>query len=234
MKCVILAAGKGTRMRPLTLDKPKPLLEICGRPLIEHIIDALPKEVDELVVVVGYKKEDIQDFLGKEFKGLKVHYVWQKQKLGTGHALNICRPYLDGEKFLMLFADDIYGGEVFEEMIKYDLAIATAEVEDPRRFGVLLMNEDKKIVDMEEKPENPKSNTVSCGAMLLDGRIFDYKPSLHSNGEYYLTTMISQLIEDHDLYGVKVPLWIPIGYPEDLKKAEAVLGLSVGKAGYRS
>lgn len=223
MKCVILAAGEGTRMRPLTLKRPKPLLQVGGKPLIEHIIDSLPKEINELIIVVGYKGEQIKEFLGEKFKGLNVKYVWQEGKLGTGHALRICQPFLGREKFLMLFADDIYAGAVFEEMMKRDLAIAVSEVEDPWRFGVILMNKDKKILEIEEKPENPKSNIVSCGAMILDERIFDYKPSRHSNGEYYLTTMINQLIRDHDLFGVVVSLWIPIGYPEDIKKAEAIL-----------
>src|SRR3989338_11252442 len=107
MKCVILAAGEGIRMRPLTLEKPKPLLAINGKPLIEHVIENLPKEIDELVVVIGYKGEQIKDFLGKKFHGLKVKYVWQKEKLGTGHALRLCREHLGSDNFLMLFADDI-------------------------------------------------------------------------------------------------------------------------------
>ncbi|QQG46091.1 MAG: nucleotidyltransferase family protein [Candidatus Niyogibacteria bacterium] len=213
-------------MRPLTLKRPKPLLTVDGKPLIEHIIGALPKEINELIMVIGYKGEQIQNFLGDEFRGLKIKYVWQKEKLGTGHALGLCRPFLGREKFLMLFADDIYGKGVFEEMLKRDLAVAVTEVEDPRRFGVILMNKNKKILEIEEKPENPKSNIISCGAMVLDGRIFDYKPSRHSNGEYYLTTMTNQLIQDYDLYGVEAPTWISIGYPEDLKKAEGILKLN--------
>ncbi|MBI2507234.1 MAG: nucleotidyltransferase family protein [Candidatus Niyogibacteria bacterium] len=225
MKCVILAAGEGVRMRPLTLKRPKPLLLVGGKTIIEHIIDSLPKEINELIIVVGYKGEQIQALLGEEFRGLKVRYVWQDGKLGTGHALRLCQPFLGREKFLMLFADDVYGRGVFEEMMKRDLSIAITEVEDPRKFGVILMNKDKKILEIEEKPENPKSNIVSCGAMILDERIFDYKPSRHSNGEYYLTTMINQLIQDHDLFGISASLWIPIGYPEDIKKAEKILKL---------
>ncbi len=212
-------------MRPLTLKRPKPLLPVGGKTIIEHIIDSLPKEINELIIVVGYKGEQIQALLGEEFRGLKVRYVWQDGKLGTGHALRLCQPFLGREKFLMLFADDVYGRGVFEEMMKRDLSIAITEVEDPRKFGVILMNKDKKILEIEEKPENPKSNIVSCGAMILDERIFDYKPSRHSNGEYYLTTMINQLIQDHDLFGISASLWIPIGYPEDIKKAEEILKL---------
>ncbi len=210
-------------MRPLTLEKPKPLLEINGKPLIERIVNNLPKKIDELVVVIGHKGEQIQEFLGENFKGLKVQYVWQKEKLGTGHALKLCRAHLEPDKFLMLFADDIHGREGLERLLNHDCAILTAEVDDPRRFGVINADERGKIIYFEEKPENPKSKIVSTGAMVLDGRIFEYEPSRHENGEYYLTTMIEQMLKEREIFAVPSSLWIPIGYPEDLKKAEEIL-----------
>ena len=210
-------------MRPLTLEKPKPLLAINGKPLIEHIIGNLPKEIDELIVVIGYKGEQIKDFLGEKFKGLKVKYVWQKEKLGTGHALKLCQPHLGEGKFMMLFADDIHGREGLKRLLNHDRAIITAEVEDPRRFGVISADAKGKIIDFEEKPEKPKSKLVSTGAMALDGHIFKYEPSLHPNGEYYLTTMIEQMLKEHDVFAVPSSLWISTAVPEDLKKAEEIL-----------
>ena len=210
-------------MRPLTNDKPKPLLLISGRPMIEHIINALPKEIDELIVVIGYKGEQIKEFLSEKFQGLKVQYVWQKEKLGTGHALKLCQPYLGRDKFLMLFADDIHGREGLECLLKHDCAILTAEVDDPRRFGVISVDELGRIINLEEKPEHPKSNSVSTGAMALDGRIFKYEPIRHENGEYYLTTMIEQMLKEHDVFAAKSSLWISTATPDDLKKAEEIL-----------
>ena len=210
-------------MRPLTLEKPKPLLTVNGKPLIEHIIDNLPKEIDELIVVVGYKGEQIWEFLGENFNGLKVQYVWQKEKLGTGHALKLCQPMLGDGKFMMLFADDIHGREGLERLLNHDRAILTAEVDDPRRFGVVHADAKGKIIDFEEKPENPKSKIVSTGAMTLDGRIFKYEPSLHQNGEYYLTTMIEQMLKEHEVFAVPSSSWIPTATPEDLKRAEEIL-----------
>lgn len=223
MKAVILAAGEGARMRPLTLEHPKPLLKVGSKPLIEHIIDGLPKEIDELIVVVGYKGGQIKNFLGDEFRGLKVKYVWQKEKLGTGHALKLCRPLLDNEKFLMLFADDIHGREGLERLLGRDRAILVFEAEDPRRFGVINADENGKIIGFEEKPENPKSCLVSTGAMVLDGLVFKYEPARHPNGEYYLTTMIEQMLKEHDIFAVRSSSWISTAVPEDLKKAEEIL-----------
>ena len=210
-------------MRPLTLERPKPLLPVGKKPLIEHIIDGLPKEVDELIVVIGYKGEQIKEFLGEKFSGLKVNYIWQKEKLGTGHALKLCKSLLGNEKFLMLFADDIHGKEGLERLLKHDRAILVADVEDPRRFGVINTDESGKIIDFEEKPENPKSNLVSTGAMALDGLVFNYEPARHQNGEYYLTTMIEQMLKEHDVFAVRSSLWVSTAVPEDLKKAEEIL-----------
>jgi UDP-N-acetylglucosamine diphosphorylase / glucose-1-phosphate thymidylyltransferase / UDP-N-acetylgalactosamine diphosphorylase / glucosamine-1-phosphate N-acetyltransferase / galactosamine-1-phosphate N-acetyltransferase len=103
------------------------------------------------------------------------------------------------------------------------LALAVNRVADPRRFGVVLTDEKNKILEIEEKPENPKSNLISTGAMKLDERIFDYPPVRHPSGEYFLTTMIDGLVKENDVFAVPVPIWIPIGYPEDLKKAEELL-----------
>lgn len=223
MKCVILAAGEGIRMRPLTLDKPKPLLQVAGKTLLEHIIEALPKETDELILVIGYKGDQIKSFLGEKFRGFKVRYVWQKEKTGTGRALQICRPLLGRDKFLMFYGDDLYDAKGLENLLKHDLALAVNRVANPSRFGVVLTDQKNKILEIEEKPENPKSNLVSTGAMKLDARIFNYPPVKHSSGEYFLTTMIEGLIKDHNVLAVPVPVWIPIGYPEDLKKAEEIL-----------
>lgn len=223
MKAVILAAGEGVRMRPLTLVIPKPLLEVGSKPLIEHIVDNLPEEINELIVVIGYKGEQIQEFLCEKFGGLKVKYVWQKEKLGTGHALKLCQPMLGREKFLMLYADDVHGEEGLSRLVARDLALAVAKVDDPRRFGVVLVDERGRIIDIEEKPENPKSKIVSAGAMMLDERIFDYQPYRHPNGEYYLTTMLEQMIKEHEVFAEPVSLWISIASPEDLKKAEEIL-----------
>ncbi len=225
MKAVILVAGDGTRMRPLTLTKPKTLLEVSEKPLIEHIVRRLPDEVDEIIMVVGYLGRQIVDYCGDEFMGRKVRYVWQENKLGTYHALKICQPLIaQGERFFLLMGDDIHGKEGLKECLKYALGVLVQESDDPKKFGVVITNKDGSIAEFVEKPEIPPSNLVSTGAMLLDTHVFEYEPEAHSNGEYYLTTAIAKMLKDgYRIYAVKSRLWIPIGYPEDLKKAETVL-----------
>ncbi len=109
MRCIILAAGEGVRMRPLTLATPKPMIKVCGRPLLEHIIDALPAEVDELILVVGYLREQIRDYFGDSFKRFKINYIVQENKLGTYNALKLCEHLLRlEERFLLIYADDLH------------------------------------------------------------------------------------------------------------------------------
>lgn len=212
-------------MRPLTENTPKPLLKVGDKTLLEHIISRLPNEVDEIIMVVGYLGQQIVDYCGENFLGRKMKYVWQEKKLGTFHALKLCEPHIEkGERFLMLYADDIHGAEGIKECLKYERALMVDEVEDPRRFGVVCVNDDCSIFEIIEKPESPPSNTVSSGVLLLDSKIFEYEADRHPNGEYYLTDAIAKMLKDgHKFFAVKSSMWLPIGYPEDLQKAEEKL-----------
>jgi UDP-N-acetylglucosamine diphosphorylase / glucose-1-phosphate thymidylyltransferase / UDP-N-acetylgalactosamine diphosphorylase / glucosamine-1-phosphate N-acetyltransferase / galactosamine-1-phosphate N-acetyltransferase len=223
MKAVILAAGEGVRMRPLTLENPKPLLKVNGVPIIERLISQLPEKVDELIVVIGYLGEKIQNYLGDEFMGRKVNYVWQKEQRGTYDALAQVRHLLDNEPFAVFFADDILNKETFSELLSYPLAIVAAEVTDPRPFGVIVPNPDGTVADIEEKPENPKSHLVLTTAYVLTPQIFNYAPAPHLNGEIYLSTAMSKMAKEHPIKVVKAKMWIPIGTPDDILKAEAAL-----------
>lgn len=213
-------------MRPLTGNTPKPLLKVAGKTILEQIVSRLPEEIDRLILVVGYLGQQIVDFCKDEFCGRKVQYVWQEKKLGTYHALKICRHLLKpGERFLMLFADDIHGKEGIAECLKYERALIVEETNEPWKFGIVDLNEDMSINDIIEKPEkNPPSNFASTGVLLLDTKIFDYEADLHPNGEYYLTSALSKMLKDgHKVYAVKSTLWLPIGYPDDIRKAEEKL-----------
>lgn len=223
MQAVILAAGKGKRMLPLTLEKPKPLLEVLGKPLIQYTFEALPDVVDEVVVVVGYKHEQIQVHVQHEFCGRRVTYAIEEPLGGTATALLTARPSLSGN-FLVYFADDIYLKSDAELLLKHELGFLVAEVSNPERFGVIELDEESRVVSFEEKPAKPKSNLVSAGVLLLDERIFSYEAPLQPDtSERYLTDMVQALARDVPFYGVRATRWIPIGYPEDLSKAEILL-----------
>lgn len=223
MQCVILAAGEGTRMRPLTLTKPKPLIEVAGKTILDHIIDVLPSEISELVIVVGYKGEQIREHCGVEYKGRNVTYVVQEDpKAGTGDAL-FCASEVVKDKFLMMYGDDIHGAEALEKAVQHENCILTAHSDTPERFGVFELNEDGTLKCILEKPENPPSNFVNIGGAVLTPDIFNYKPPLSKVGEYYITDSITDYAQDYPVDVMEQSLWLPIGCPEDIQKAEGVL-----------
>lgn len=223
MKAVILAAGEGIRMWPLTETKPKPMLKIGGKPLLHHIFDALPDEIDEVILVVGYLGDQIQKYFSKRFGRFKIRYVKQKEKLGTGHALHLCKNFLGKDRFLMLYADDLQSKKDLKKLLQYPLSVLVKEIKDPRKFGVVMADKNGKILEIVEKPDNPSSNLASTGVKVLDSRIFKYPLVQHPNGEYYVTYPLAQLAKDYEIIAVKADFWFPIGYPEDLKKAAKTL-----------
>lgn len=223
MKAVILAAGEGIRMRPLTYDKPKPMIEVLGQPLLRHILKSLPEEINEIILVIGYLGDQIKKYFGEKFGRFKIVYVHQAEKLGTAHALWMCRKYLKEERFLMLYADDLQSKNDIKKCMTHPLAILVKEVKDPRRFGVIVADKNMRVLDLVEKPEFPVSRLASTGVKVLDKRIFNYPARKHENSEYYITDSLAQLAKNHTVIAVKANFWLPIGYPEDLKKAEDVL-----------
>ena len=222
MQAVILAAGKGTRMLPLTLTTPKPMLLVSGRPILEHIIDALPKEISEVILVVGYLEKVIRTHFGDTYKGRTIRYVTQVEQKGTFLALKTAEPLITG-KFLLLNADDLHGAAALAAASEFPLALIVARHHEPTKFGVVVKNPDGTLHDILEKPEVAPDNLVSTGAMVLDRRIFDYEEAYEGPGEYYITYAIHKLAQEHPMVVVEQPEWIAIGYPEDLAKAEQIL-----------
>lgn len=219
MQAVILAAGQGKRMQPLTFERPKPLIEVAGKPLIEHVIDALPTEIDEVIVIVGYKGDMIKKHLGTSYGGHTITYVFQWMPAGTAHALSIARPFLSG-RFLLLNADDIHGAPALAEMVKHPLSLLVSPHPTPEKFGVVTKKADGTLDSIIEKPEQPVGNLVSTGAMVLDDRVFNYDAPRHANGEYYITDPFGALAKDVPMHVIEQDLWIPVGCPEDIPKAE--------------
>lgn len=219
MQAVIMAAGEGKRMRPLTLEKPKPLIVVGRKPIIEHVLDALPSAIDEVIIVIGYKGDMIRKHLGDSYGGRTIRYVHQWMPAGTAHALSLARPFLSGT-FLLLNADDILGKEALEEAIKYPLAILAAPHGEPHKMGVISKRDDGTLAEVIEKPEHPVGNLVSTGTMVLDERLFGYEAARHESGEYFMTHPLGLLAQEHPIVVIEQPLWIPVGYPEDIARAE--------------
>jgi UDP-N-acetylglucosamine diphosphorylase / glucose-1-phosphate thymidylyltransferase / UDP-N-acetylgalactosamine diphosphorylase / glucosamine-1-phosphate N-acetyltransferase / galactosamine-1-phosphate N-acetyltransferase len=223
MQCVILAAGKGTRMRPLTLTLPKPLVLVCNKPLLQHIVEALPSEIDEIILVVGYLEEQIRAYCGSEFCGRRVQYVTQENPAGgTGDALKAAAPLLHG-RFLFMYADDIHGATALKTVVSYPYAMLAARSKTPEQFGVLALNSDGTLKAIIEKPKFPPSNLINIGGIVLDMSVFTYDVSVSNLGELLVTDMVTAFAEDNQVAVVEQSLWIPVGKPEDIAAAEATL-----------
>lgn len=219
MQCVILAAGKGSRLRPLTDNLPKPLVKVKGRALLDHIVEALPSAVKELIVVVGYRGDMIKDYCGSLFHGRPVTYVEQSEINGPAKALWLAKDMIKG-RFLFMFADDIHGKADLARAVSYSRSILATTSDNPERFGVIVRNPDGTIADMVEKPTSPSSNLVATGPMVLDKNIFNYPPEAPINGEYFMPEIIMRYKEKYPIAVVEEQLWLAIGYPEDITNAE--------------
>jgi len=218
MQCVILAAGKGTRLRPLTENCPKPLVEVGGKTLLDHIVEALPSSVDELIIVTGYLGHMIEEYCGEEFHGKKVQYVTQEEQNGTAKALWLCKDLIKG-RFLFLFADDIHGADDLARATSFSRSLLVASVPNPEKFGVVVRKPDGTLDLMIEKPEHAPSNCASTGAMVLDEHIFEFEPETEVKGEFYLTEVIERYAKEYPIAIVEQNNWIPIANKEDVENA---------------
>ena len=221
MQAIILAAGKGARMRPLTDTIPKSLVPLAGKPLLFYTFAALPKEITEVILVIGYLGAHIQRLCGTSYQGRAIRYVTQKEALGTGKALFLCKPFIKkNEPFLVMYADDLYKKEDVANLLAHPLAMLVKEVGNPRAFGVVACDANNCVTELIEKPQDPVSNLANIGVYVLDDRIFQYEPRQHTNSEYYLTDSIAQLAKNHPIIAVPASFWVPIASPEDIAKAE--------------
>lgn len=231
MQAVVLAAGKGTRLRPLTDDKPKVLVEVNGTPLIQDVFDNLiDAGATELIVIVGYKAEQIIDRYGDEYGGIPITYAHQREQLGLAHAILQAEPHIDGN-FMLMLGDNVFRGNLSDVVNRQqedraDAAFLVEEVpyEEASRYGVLDTNEYGEVIEVVEKPEDPPSNLVMTGFYTFTPAIFHachlVQPS--ERGEYELPDAIDLLIQSgRTIDAIRLDGWrIDVGYPDDRDRAE--------------
>lgn len=224
MQAVILAAGLGTRMRPLTNDKAKPLLTIKGRPLLDYTFDALPAEVDEVILVIGYLGEQIRAYVGDNFAGRRIKYVIQEKLEGTAKALSETKLLLHG-RFLVLMADDIYAKEDVEKCLQHEQAILVKKSDVVGPGGKVLLGKDGSLANVVEGKEHPTGSLISVGVYVLTPEYFHFEPVKLTDreGECGLPQTVSVMARDHKVAIVEATKWIKITTPEDLKLAEKLL-----------
>lgn len=227
MKAVILAAGKGTRMRPLTDDVPKPLLPVADKTIIEHNIELIEDEVDEIIVVGGYMIEELRE---KFSDRPNIRIIEQEEALGTADAALQAKDFIDS-KTVIMNGDDIYGEKALKTL-KNDSAVLSSRVDDPEKFGVFELT-DGKITGMVEKPDTPPSDLANIGFYVVQPEFFDLLEDVEKSerGEYEITDAINDYLKTHDVDFVEAEKWLPCSYPFQLVKAsqKATEGLNVSK-----
>ncbi|RME54871.1 glucose-1-phosphate thymidylyltransferase [Candidatus Woesearchaeota archaeon] len=224
VQAVILAAGKSTRTYPLTLTRPKPLLKVMNKPILAYLLDQLLEcDVEETIIIDGYKKEMIRDFFGDNYKGMKLKFVEQKEQLGTLHALHQVKDYLNG-RFFVLYGDDLLHAHDLKKCLDHKYAMCLMKTKYPERFGIAKV-EDDRVVDIVEKPKTYIGDLASVGGFMFDMKVFDY-PLEKDEGEaeYYIPNMLRKLAKDEEIYPIIVEkYWLPTGYPWDLLNANEVM-----------
>jgi len=165
VKCLIPAAGKGTRMRPLTHTLPKAMLPVAGKPSIYHIIDRAAKAgVEDFVIITGYLRELMESEILAAYPKLKIQFVEQKEQLGLGHAIYMARnKFAADDSMLLIYGDTLFEGDIETMMKSATPVIGVFEVPDPKRFGVIEKGEGQTITNLVEKPEKFVSNLAIPG-----------------------------------------------------------------------
>lgn len=230
MKAVILAAGLGTRMRPLTFTKPKFLLPVAGKPALDHVLLLLKNVgIDEIAMVVGYGREQIVERYGDGSRlGVKLRYLYQKKLLGTANAVSLVEDFVGGDRFLVMNGDTLVDQESLDTLLKryeevgsskdFGGIMATIEVEEPEQFGIVFLK-GRKVSEIVEKPKRIKSRLANAGIYIFDPTIFESikRTKKSKRGEYELTTSMKIFINSGKaIYTSPLNLWADIGRPWDL------------------
>jgi UDP-N-acetylglucosamine diphosphorylase/glucosamine-1-phosphate N-acetyltransferase len=219
MQTVILAAGQGTRMRPLTDSVPKPMLPVGSRPLVAHTADAaVDAGASELIIVVGYEADAVREFFGAEYRGVPITFAEQDKQRGTADAVRAARPYLDGP-FAVLNGDNLYEPADIETLFDTAPGIAAIRVDEPSNYGVL-STDGTQVTEVVEKPANPPSNLANAGAYAFPAEAKAWLDVDESDrGEYELTDVVSRTIDETDVTAVELDRWLDVGRPWELLEA---------------
>ena len=231
MRAVIPAAGIGKRLRPHTLNVPKVMINIAGKRLIGHVLDAVASAgVTSVSIIVGYKGDQVEDYVNRYYGHLRLDYPFQRERKGLGHAVLQGLEDKD-ESVLILLGDTVFDVD-FQNFVKGDHnAIAVVQVEDPRRFGVAEVDDQRRIERLVEKPENPKSDLALAGMYFIkDQRVLKaaleklIADDVKTRGEYQLTDALQMMIEEGEtIEAVEIKGWYDCGTKESLLESHRFL-----------
>jgi NDP-sugar pyrophosphorylase family protein len=226
MDAILLAAGKGTRMRPLTDTTPKPLLEVDGKPILEWSLLSLRPTADHVLIVAKYLKEQVARFMAEQTIFDQYTLVEQlPEPLGTAHAVQACRPFLRSYDFLVLNGDDLYSAKAIKRLAETPAGILTVERMDASRWGIAVTDAAGHLLRLHEKPPEglyPLPVKVNIGVYKFNQAIFDYAVPLSARGEYEITDYVSWLALNGTVHVLPSSFWLPIGTPADLEAAQSL------------
>jgi glucose-1-phosphate thymidylyltransferase len=232
VKAIIPVAGVGTKLRPHTYSQPKALIPLAGKTVLSIIVDQMVEAgISEFIFIVGYQGEKIQDYIKQKYPDIAVHYVFQQDRQGIGHAIKLTRNIVNNDEVFVVLGDTICEYNVKEVMDSPYSMLGVKKVDDPREFGVAEIEDDGSISHVIEKPHIPKSNMALVGlykikesAQLFDCLEDNIKQGVRSHGEYSLTDALDCMIQKGAAFkSFKVESWFDCGKKETLLESNATL-----------
>jgi len=232
LKAIILAAGEGSRMRPLTYTRPKVMLPIANKPILEHVlIEAKKAGIEEFIFIVGYHDEQVRCYFGSGDRwGIRIDYCTQRRQKGTADALKMAEGLVDG-KFLLINGDTIIAHDDIKKVAnRNDITLSVIAVEDTKGLGVVELSQGK-VIRIYEKTRKPPSHMANTGLYLFTPDIFDAlsQTTKSPRGEYEITDSLQLMIDKgHHISYQEIGYWLDLSYPWDLLSANESLLSVIG------
>ncbi|WP_266081750.1 bifunctional sugar-1-phosphate nucleotidylyltransferase/acetyltransferase [Haladaptatus caseinilyticus] len=219
MQAIVLAAGEGTRMRPLSGSVPKPMLPVANEPLVAHTTRAaIEAGAEEIVLVVGYEADTVREYFGTEYAGVPVKYAVQEEQRGTADAVRAAQHHINGP-FAVLNGDNLYDTAAVKRLLSNGPSVGTYRVEDPSNYGVI-STDGNYVTDIVEKPDDPPTDLANTGSYVFPERARDWLDVGESErGEFEITDVVERVISEYDVTAVEVERWLDVGRPWELLEA---------------
>lgn len=240
MHCIIPAAGKGTRMRPLTWSNPKPLIPVAGQPVLAHVMDSLLEaDIDHITLIVGYLGDEIVSWAKTAYPHIEVDFAVQEEADGLASAVLLAEQFVSDAPTMIVLGDTLFSADISVLRGETRNMIVTSPVDDPSRFGVVIMD-GSSVVKLVEKPSEPISNLAIVGVYYFaSGRtLMDYcrelkDKNIKTRGEYQLTDAMQLMLQNGEPFGIlDIDGWYDCGKPDTLLETNRELLDKTGGSGH--
>ena len=232
MKAIIPVAGAGTKLRPHTYTQPKALIPLAGKTILSINVDQLHDAgINEFIFIVGYLGEKIQDYIKEHYPSLICHYIFQNERKGTAHAIDLAKKFIDGDEVFIALGDTICEYDVTKVLACEYSVLGVKKVDDPRNFGVAEINDEGLVTSVVEKPSIPKSNMALVGLYKIKETDLLFEcvseimvKNIKSHDEFNLTDALECMISKGTQFkSFKVENWFDCGRKETLIQSNSIL-----------